>query len=247
MRSGNPALRENVFQNERQKSLASAEKMTIAGTTNKTAILLVITFLAAGYMWNYIQQNPTAIVPAYLFGSAIAAFVLSLVIIFKKTTAPYLAPVYCVLEGVFLGSISLFMEQKYPGIVTQAIVATFGVLAGLLVAYKTQLIKVTENFKLGVFAATAGIAFIYLASFIAGFFGVQVPVLHESSPMGIGISVVIVIVAALNLVLDFDFIENGEKIGAPKYMEWYAAFGLLITLIWLYLELLRLLAKIKDR
>lgn len=247
MRSGNPALRENMFQNERQKSLTSSDKMTIAGTTNKTAILLVITFLSAGYIWNYIQQNPTAMSSAYLIGSAIVAFALSLVIIFKKTTAPYLAPVYCVVEGLFLGSISLFMEQMYPGIVMQAILATFGVLAGLLLAYKTQLIKVTENFKLGVFAATAGIAFIYVVSFIASFFGVQVPMLHESSPMGIGISVVIVIVAALNLVLDFDFIENGEKMGAPKYMEWYAAFGLLITLIWLYLELLRLLAKIKDR
>ncbi|MCB0348710.1 MAG: Bax inhibitor-1/YccA family protein [Bdellovibrionales bacterium] len=247
MRSGNPALRENVFRLEKQKAISTNETMTVAGTTNKTAMLLVITFLSASYTWNYIDQNTVQVLPMYLFGSAILAFIISLIIIFKKTTAPILAPVYCILEGALMGFISLFMERLYPGIVTQAILATFGVMAGLLLAYKTRLIKVTENFKLGVFAATAGIAFVYLISMIAGFFGVQVPVIHDSSPMGIAVSVIIVIVAALNLVLDFDFIENGEQIGAPKYMEWYAAFGLIVTLLWLYMEILRLLAKTRER
>jgi uncharacterized YccA/Bax inhibitor family protein len=157
------------------------------------------------------------------------------------------APLYAVLEGLFLGGISALYELKFQGIVIQAVALTFGTLAALLLAYKSRLIKVTENFKLGVVAATGGIALVYLISIGLGFFGIRMPYLHDSGPIGIGISVFIVIVAALNLVLDFDFIEQGAAQGAPKYMEWYAAFGLLVTLIWLYLEILRLLAKVRRR
>ena len=160
--------------------------------------------------------------------------------------ADYL-PMYAVLEGLLLGGLSAMFEVRFPGIVSQAVFATFGTLFGLLFAYKTGIIKATENFKLGVFAATGGIAIVYLISFVMSFFGTRIPYIHESGLIGIGFSVFVVIVAALNLVLDFDFIEQGAESGAPKYMEWYAAFGLLITLVWLYIEMLRLLSKVRSR
>jgi len=146
-----------------------------------------------------------------------------------------------------LGGISVYFEKTYPGIVKQAISLTFGTLFSLLLAYKSRLIRATENFKLGVVAATGGIAVLYLISMVMGFFGARMPFIHESGPFGIGFSVFVVVIAALNLVLDFDFIENGAEAGAPKYMEWYGAFGLMVTLIWLYLEILRLLAKLRSR
>jgi uncharacterized YccA/Bax inhibitor family protein len=169
-----------------------------------------------------------------------------MVTIFKKTWSPVTAPIYAVCEGAFLGGISAMFEMQYPGIVFQAIVGTFGTLFALLAAYRSGLIKATENFKLGVVAATGGIAFIYILSIILGLFKIQIPYIHESGTIGILFSVFVVIIAALNLVLDFDFIENGERVGAPKYMEWYAAFGLLVTLVWLYLEMLRLLTKLRS-
>ncbi|HEY4391973.1 MAG TPA: Bax inhibitor-1/YccA family protein, partial [Paenibacillus sp.] len=146
-----------------------------------------------------------------------------------------------------LGAISAIYESMYYGITLQAALLTMGVFLALLIVYKTRMIKATENFKLGVFAATGGVALLYLLSIVLRMFGVQIPYLHDSTPIGIGISVVIVIIAALNLVLDFDFIEKGAQNGAPKYMEWYGAFGLMVTLVWLYLELLRLIAKIWSR
>jgi uncharacterized YccA/Bax inhibitor family protein len=156
-----------------------------------------------------------------------------------------MATVYAALEGLFLGAISAYFEMAYQGIVTQAIILTMGVLFSLLALYKFRIIKVTENFKMIVVAATGGIALIYLVSFIGGFFGLNMPFIHEGGTFGIIFSVVVVIVAALNLVMDFDFIEEGSEKGAPKYMEWYAAFGLMVTLIWLYLEILRLLSKLR--
>ena len=157
------------------------------------------------------------------------------------------APIYAILEGLFLGGISAVFESRFPGIVIQAVALTFGVLFCLLAAYTTRLIKVTQNFRLGVVAATGGIVIIYAISFIGGLFGLNVPYIHESGIIGIGFSLFVVVIAALNLVLDFDFIESGVEQGAPKYMEWYAAFGLLVTLVWLYLEILRLLAKLRGR
>ena len=164
-----------------------------------------------------------------------------------KIPAPITAPIYAVLEGLFLGGLSSMFEARFPGIAVQAIFGTFGTMAGLLLAYRTGLIKATENFRLGVFAATAGIAMLYLVSIVMGFFGKSIPFIHQSGAIGIGFSVFVVIIAALNLVLDFDFIEKGEEVGAPKYMEWYAAFGLLVTLVWLYVEMLRLLSKLRSR
>jgi len=185
--------------------------------------------------------------PPIMIGGAIGGFVVALVTIFKKTWAPFTVPVYALLEGLFLGGISRFFEDRFPGIASQAIILTLGILGALLLAYKSKLIKPTENFKLGIAAATGGIFLIYMVNIIMGFFGSGIPMIHESGMIGIGFSVFVVIIASLNLVLDFDFIEQGVEQGAPKYMEWYGAFGLLVTLIWLYLEILRLLAKLKSR
>ena len=157
------------------------------------------------------------------------------------------APIYAALEGLALGGISAVFESRYPGIVSQAVFLTFGTLAALLIAYRSGWIKATENFKLGVVAATGGIFFVYLISFVLSFFGVSIPLIHGSGVFGILFSLFVVVIAALNLVLDFDFIEQGAEQGAPKYMEWFAAFGLMVTLIWLYLEVLRLLSKLQQR
>jgi uncharacterized YccA/Bax inhibitor family protein len=177
----------------------------------------------------------------------IGGFIAALVTIFKKEWSPITAPIYALLEGLALGGISAVFELRYPGIAMQAVGLTFGTLFVLLLAYHSGLIPVTEKFKLGVVAATGGIAVFYLVEFVLGFFGVHFAAINGSGLLGIGFSVVVVIVAALNLVLDFDFIESGVNAGAPKYMEWYGAFGLIVTLVWLYLEILRLLAKLNSR
>ncbi len=228
--------------------------MTLSGTVNKIALLLLLVVAGAFYTWKIAFQAISsdsltasrAILP-WMIGGGIGGFVLALVTIFRRNISPYTAPIYAVLEGLFLGSISAFLEYQYPGIVINAVALTFGILFALLIAYRSGLIKPTENFKLGVFAATGGVAILYLVSFLLNLFGVPVGYLHNSSPLSIGISVVIVIVAALNLVLDFDFIEQGAASSVPKYMEWYAAFGLIVTLVWLYLEILRLLTLLARR
>lgn len=219
--------------------------MTIDGTVNKAFITFVLLLAGAFVSWSMYFDGQN-VVP-YAVGGAIAGFVLALIVSFKPKTAPFLVPVYAVLEGIFLGALSANYESLYQGITLQAALLTIGVFVALLLAYKSRLIKATENFKLGVFSATLGIAIVYLISFVLGFFGVTVPYLHDNSWLGIGISLVIVVVAALNLVLDFDFIESGARHGAPKYMEWYGAFGLMVTLVWLYIEMLRLLAKLRSR
>ncbi|PIQ89138.1 MAG: hypothetical protein COV72_04900 [Candidatus Omnitrophica bacterium CG11_big_fil_rev_8_21_14_0_20_42_13] len=240
MRSGNPALRADIFTGVRATD--KSQMMTVQGTVNKTSILLFIVVACALWVWNDPVKFTPFVIPALILGLIIA-----FVTIFKKAWAPITSPVYAAVEGVVLGVISSIMERSYPGIVMQAVGLTFGTLFCLLMAYRSGLIKATENFKLGVVAATGGIALLYIASMIMGFFGARVPFIHESGPIGIGFSVFVVIIAALNLVLDFDFIEKGAEAGAPKYMEWYGAFGLIITLIWLYLEILRLLAKTRRR
>ena len=214
--------------------------MTLEGAVNKTAIGLFLIMTAAYFTWT----NPS---PPIMIGGAIGGFVMALITIFKKTWAPFTVPIYAILEGLFLGGISRFFEDRFPGIASQAIILTLGILGALLLAYKSKLIKPTENFKLGIAAATGGIFLIYMINIIMGFFGSGIPMIHESGMIGIGFSVFVVIIASLNLVLDFDFIEQGVEQGAPKYMEWYGAFGLLVTLIWLYLEILRLLAKLQSR
>jgi uncharacterized YccA/Bax inhibitor family protein len=246
MRSSNPALKNNVFLADR--SVSASGTMTINGTVNKTAILLLLLILPAFWVWDKINgaENASVYYP-WMIGGAIGGFILALVTIFKKTAAPYTAPLYAICEGLFVGAISAFFERMYPGIVFQATILTFGTLFALLIAYRSGMIRATENFKLGVAAATGGIFLIYMATWILGMFSVSIPFIHDSGLIGIGFSLFVVVIAALNLVLDFDFIENGAKAGAPKYMEWYAAFGLLVTLIWLYIEMLRLLSKLNRR
>lgn len=240
MRSANPALNKNTFASYHRAG-ESGKAMTIEGTVNKTAILLGCVILTAYYSWS----TPTA--SSLWMVGAFGGFILAIITVFKKEWAGITAPLYALCEGLFLGGISIMFEARFPGIVMNAVILTFGTLFGLLAAYRSGLIKVTENFKLGIVAATGGIFFLYIASWILGFFGISMSFLHDSSPLSIGISFVIVIVAALNLVLDFDFIEQGAELGAPKFMEWYAAFGLMVTLIWLYIEILHLLSKLQSR
>lgn len=244
MRTANPALNNQVFEAIPYYD-SSVKTMTLQGTVNRTAVLLGLVVGSASWTW-YIFSSGDNVAP-YLLGGLISGFVLGLITVFKKTIAPITAPLYAVAEGLFLGGISAAFQQQFPGIVFQAVFLTFGTLAALLIAYTSRLIRPSENFKLGVVAATGGICLFYFFSILLGFFGLSVPLLHSSGPLGIAISVFIVIIAALNLVLDFDFIETGAASGAPKYMEWYAAFGLLVTLVWLYLEILRLLAKLQSR
>jgi uncharacterized YccA/Bax inhibitor family protein len=245
MRSSNPALGPRAFQAE---GVGYGETMTVQGTANKTGILLLCALATAGWTWNRFlhSPDPTAVVPLLGLG-AIGGLVVAVVTVFKKSWAPVTAPIYALLEGLVLGSISALFEVRYPGIAVQAVSLTFGTLVVLLLAYRSGVIPVTEKFKLGVVAATGAIAFFYIAELILGFFGVHFTTVNGSGPIGIGFSLVVVIVASLNLVLDFDLIESGARTGAPKYMEWYGAFALMVTLIWLYFEMLRLLSKIRDR
>ena len=243
LRSGNPVLKANTFI-QRQTTIDTG-MMTITGTVNKTALGLLLLMTTAIFTWNMSPTDPriSTLMMVGIFGGLIAA----IITVFKRHLAPYTTPIYALLEGLALGGISRFFETLYPGIVNQAIFLTFGTLAALLFAYRSGLIKPTENFKLGIAAATGGIAFVYIISFILGLFGVQVPLIHSNSNFGILFSFGVVVIAALNLVLDFDFIEEGAENGAPKYMEWFGAFGLLVTLVWLYLEILHLLAKLQSR
>ena len=242
-RTSNPALNANTFKNPvKNSSLLIDKTMTIKGTVDKTALSLVLLIISAYYTFSAGMES------LIMIGS-IGGLIIALVTIFKKEWSPFTVPLYAILEGLALGSISYIYNAQYDGIVLQAISITVLVLFSLLFAYRTKLIKPTENFKLGLFAATGGIFLLYLISFIMSFFGSGISLLspNNSSMLSIGLSFGIVIIAALNLVIDFDFIEEGSEKGAPKYMEWYGAFGLLVTLIWLYLELLRLLAKMKNR
>jgi uncharacterized YccA/Bax inhibitor family protein len=247
MRTANPALSAKTF-TDVPKIVDPARAMTIQGTVNKTLLMLVLVLIPAVWVWNmfFTSGNPQAIMP-WLYGGLIGGFIVALVTIFKKQWSPFTAPLYSVLEGLAIGGISAFFEAQFPGIVIQAVALTFGTLLCLLLVYKSGIIKVTENFKMGVVAATGGVALIYVITIVIGFFGIRMPYIHESGTIGIIFSLIVVIIAALNLVLDFDFIEKGAAAGAPKFMEWYAAFGLMITLIWLYLEILRLLAKTSGR
>ena len=224
------------------------DSMTVSGTVNKAGILLLCVLATATWTWNqfFTTENPAA-VSGYVMGGALGGLVAAMVTIFKKEWAPVTAPIYALLEGLFLGALSATFELRFPGVAIESVALTFGTCLCMLLAYRSGLIRPTQKFMLGVVAATGGIALVYFATMILGLFHVQVPGIYGSGPIGIVFSFVVVGVAALNLILDFSFIEQGALQRAPKYMEWYSAFGLMVTLIWLYLEMLRLLSKFRDR
>jgi len=243
-RSGNPTLNESALRGD---VVGYGQGMTISGAVNKTGILAILVVASAAWTWSrFFNSGPESVTGLIAVG-AIGGLIFALVTVFKKTWAPVTAPIYAVLEGLVLGGVSAIYEARFQGLPMQAVGLTFGTLVALLLVYRAGIIKVTDKFRLGVVAATGGIAAFYLLTWILSFFHITFPSIFGAGPLGIGISVVIVIVAALNLVLDFDFIETGARVGAPKYMEWYAAFGLMVTLIWLYLEILRLLSKLRSR
>lgn len=242
-KTSNPALNAKTFNT---RVALGAETMSLQGTVNKTGFLLFCASAAAAWTW-YLANTQADSLPLWMWGGLLVGFVVAIVTVFKKEWSPVTAPVYALCEGLALGGISAFLEHAYPGIPIQALGLTFGVTFVMLLLYTSGILRATPKFTIGVVAATGGICLVYIVDMVLRFFGHQVPLLNSSGPMGIAISVVIVIVAALNLILDFGFVEAGVQTGAPKYMEWYGAFGILVTLVWMYLEMLRLLAKIRER
>jgi uncharacterized YccA/Bax inhibitor family protein len=252
MKTSNPALSADTFRNlsgaQYGGLIDETSHMTLNGTVNKTGILLVCAIATAAWTWHlFLQARDMADVAPLMLVGLIGGFICAMVTVFKKEWSPVTAPVYALLEGLVLGGISAALDLRYPGIAIQAVSLTFGTLFVLLLAYRSGLIQVTQKFRMGVIAATGGIMVFYLAEMLLGFFGIHFASINGSGPIGIGFSLFVVAIAALNLVLDFDFIEQGVHFGAPKYMEWYGAFGIMVTLVWLYLEMLRLLSKIRSR
>jgi uncharacterized YccA/Bax inhibitor family protein len=243
MRSGNPVLPESTFTDVVRGGYS--KPMTLGGVIHRSVLLLLLVAGTAASIWTYANSHPGIIYPAVTAG-ALGGFIVGIITSFKRTWAATTAPLYAVLEGLFIGGFSLAMEQRFPGLVLQAVLLTFGVMFALLAAYQSRIIRPSQTFKSIIVGATLGIAVVYLISMLLQlFFHTSIPFVHESSPIGIAFSLVVVGIAALNLVLDFDFIENGVAYGAPQWMEWYAAFGLTVTLVWLYIEVLRLLTKLR--
>jgi len=246
MRTSNPVLNSETFEAFDSYRAESSNVMTINGTAYKTMILLVMALACAVFNWRLAMQgNQLSVI--LMGGGFLGGFILALITTFKANWSPVTAPIYASLEGLALGGISAFINAKYPGVAFQAVCLTFGTLFSLLLAYQTGLIRPSQQFKMGIAAATGGICLLYLVNLGMSFFDMSIPFIQGNAMLSIGFSVFVVIVAAANLVLDFDFIEQGAAHGAPKYMEWYGAFGLMVTLVWLYIEILRLLAKLRSR
>lgn len=265
MRSANPVLNERVFARPGAPAFggpayegpaydapaigdtplaARPGYMTVEGTVYKSVLLLVLVVAAAAVSWRF-ADNGVILLP----GLGVAFFALlglGLVTAFKPLWAVVTGPLYAVASGVLLGAVSAIYNAAYAGIVGQAVLATMATAGGMLLAYATGLIRATPRFRKIIISATLGIMLLYVVSIVMRMFGAEVPLLHDSGPLGIGISLLIVGVAAFNLILDFDFIEHGAKAQADKRLEWYGAFGLIVTLVWLYLEMLRLLGKLRD-
>lgn len=245
MRTANPTLASNAFSGF--GSIAERTAMTVGGTVNKTMILVLLAVIPAAWTWNLFLQSGAAATTPWLWTGLIVGFILAMITAFKKEWAPITAPLYAVAEGLFLGAISAAFNAAYPGIVIQAVGLTLATLFVMLITYQMGWVKVTESFKLGVVAATGGIALVYFVSIIVSFFGINFSLIYGNGLFSILFSVFVVGIAALNLVLDFDVIQQGASKGAPKYMEWYGAFALMVTLVWLYIEMLRLLSKLRSR
>jgi uncharacterized YccA/Bax inhibitor family protein len=246
MKSSNPVLSKGTFDGS-AIHVGYGSSMTISGTVNKAGILMLCVLATALWSWNQFYTQGAGAIGGLTMVGAFGGFIVAMVTVFKKEWSPITAPIYALLEGLFLGSLSAMMELRFPGIAIESVALTFGTCLCMLMAYRVGLIRVTQRFALGIVAATGGIALVYFGSMILSLFNVQVPGIFGSGPIGILFSLVVCGVAALNLVLDFNFIEQGAEQGAPKYMEWYSAFGLMVTLIWLYLEILRLLSKLRER
>jgi uncharacterized YccA/Bax inhibitor family protein len=243
MNSSNPALSPTAFSNA---GVSNSAPMTLQGAVNKTMFFLMLLSASALYTWRQAEANPAAAMP-WMIGGCIVGLIMAIVTGFKKEWAAVTGSLYAIAEGLALGAISALYEAQFHGIVLQAVMLTIGVLLAMLALYTTRLVQPTAKFQMGVFAATAGIGLVYVVTMVLGFFGIHVPFIHSNGLVGIGFSVFVVIIAALNLIMDFSMIEYGVANRSPKYMEWYSAFGLLVTLVWLYLEILRLLAKLSSR
>lgn len=271
MRTTNPALNEKVFNREIELARsagaggrmprppvddqvspwtppASFETMTIGGTVSAAAVLLVLLLAAGCVGWAQVSPSPEGVrIPGWILPAVLVGLGVAVLTFFKPKLARFTGPVYALVEGVLLGAISHVYNLRYGGIVVQAVGLTVAVFAIVLFLYATRIIKVTDKLRMGIVAATGAVFVVYMVSLVLRLFGADVPFIHDATPIGIIISLVVVVIAAMNLLLDFDFIEQGAAKGAPKYMEWYGAFGLVVTIVWLYLELLRLLSKIRSR
>ncbi len=248
MRTSNPVFA-NRFQRLAQQSAGweHAGTMTVEGTATKTGILLLLVLISSIVTWSFFVAGDFALVFLLMMVGMIGGLIVALVTVFKPTWASATAPAYAILEGLLLGGLSAGFEVVYPGILLQAVALTFGVFALILVLYRVRVLQATPRFVKGIVAATGAIMIVYFAGIILSLFGFRPFFFYSSDPLSIAFSVFVVAIAALNFVLDFGFIEEGAKQGAPKHLEWYAAFGLLVTLIWLYIEILRLLSKLRSR
>jgi len=246
MKSSNPVMTGKVYEKVAGIT-ADGSGMTINGTINKIGLMLLLVIGAAAYTWNMVMgANPGNANTLMIIG-AVGGFIMALVTVFRPQTSAITAPIYAILEGLFLGAISAIINAKYPGVAFQAVLLTIGTLFTMLFLYRSGRIRATPRFRKGVMMATGAVFFAYLFSWILGMFGMPIGFMHSNGPIGILVNMAIIVVAALNLIMDFDFIEKGSAMGAPKYMEWYGAFGLMVTLVWLYIEFLRLLSRFAGR
>ncbi len=250
-KSGNPTLTEKMFDKSLELDASLQGSMTVRGSINKFGFMMVMLIAGAAYNWHLYQELQQNTMQTLMYVGIFGGLITAIAISFKPNWAPFLAPLYALLEGLFIGGISVIMNaafaKNYPGLVMQAVGLTFGVAISMFILYNFRIIKATERFKSVIFTATLGIGIFYLLTMVLGFFGINVSFMHDSSLLSIGISLFIVGIAALNLILDFDMIEQGAERGAPKFMEWYGAFGLMVTIVWLYIEMLRLLSKLAGR
>jgi uncharacterized YccA/Bax inhibitor family protein len=246
MRSSNPVMTGRIYEKAGGLS-AGASTMTINGTINKIGIMLLLVIAAAAYTWKMVMGANPAPAGTLAMVGAIGGFIMALVTVFRPQSSAITAPIYAILEGLFLGAISAIINAAYPGVAFQAVLLTIGTLFTMLFLYRSGRIRATPKFRRGVMMATGAVFFAYLISWIMSLFGMPMGFMHSSGPLGILINLAIIVVAALNLIMDFDFIEKGSQMGAPKFMEWYGAFGLMVTLIWLYIEFLRLLSRFAGR
>lgn len=250
-KSGNPTLTEKMFDKSYEMAAGNMGTMTVRGSINKFGFMMLMLIAGAAYNWNLYEQLKQNTMMTLMWVGIIGGLISALAITFKPNWAPFLAPLYALLEGLFIGAISAIMNaafaESYPGLIMQAVGLTFGVALAMFFLYNFRVINATERFKSIVFTATLGIGIFYLITMVLRLFGVNVSFMYDSSLLSIGISLFVVAIAALNLIMDFDMIEQGAERGAPKFMEWYGAFGLMVTIVWLYIEMLKLLSKLSSR